>query len=194
MLGVRNVYSFFGYRDLTHVQGLEAIFETWQNHDYLQRCHIVPKSLGGCNCAANLVLLCRKCHKASPDTRDPVHFVTWVRNRNKFIYREIKATMEAAEYVAEKEDHILFYSKEFDRYVDENVVFVGSSIALSSVIAAFIEFKETLSSDDCSRIFEEFHAEKHFPKQTRSLPLPVLTSFDISAESLYCSARNSSQI
>lgn len=66
------------------------IFHVWENHNYLKKCHIVPRALGGCNCEANLILLCHRCHKASPDTRDPIHFVNWAKNKKKISFQEIK--------------------------------------------------------------------------------------------------------
>ena len=52
--------------DLINLDGFE-VFKVWESHNYLQRCHITPKALGGCNCEANLALLCHRCHRASPD-------------------------------------------------------------------------------------------------------------------------------
>ncbi|UCJ05810.1 hypothetical protein KTO58_19235 [Chitinophaga pendula] len=43
--------------DLSNLEGFE-IFKAWENQNYLQRCHIVPKVFGGCNCEANLIMLC----------------------------------------------------------------------------------------------------------------------------------------
>src|SRR5262245_26597388 len=34
----------------------------------LQRCHIVPRSLGGSDKAHNLFLMCRECHDTAPNT------------------------------------------------------------------------------------------------------------------------------
>ncbi|QXU43813.1 hypothetical protein [Pedobacter sp. D749] len=64
----------------------DANIKAWNNHNYLQKCHIVPKAL---MVAANLVLLCRRCHKASPNTRDLVNFRNWIENRKKVVFEEI---------------------------------------------------------------------------------------------------------
>lgn len=37
----------------------------------LERCHIVPDSLGGADTASNLVLLCKRCHLDNPNTAGP---------------------------------------------------------------------------------------------------------------------------
>jgi hypothetical protein len=45
----------------------------------LQRCHIVPKSLGGPNHPSNLVLLCGRCHREAPNVADPRFMWIWMR-------------------------------------------------------------------------------------------------------------------
>tara|TARA_B100000424_G_scaffold271691_1_gene275869 strand:- start:3970 stop:4734 length:765 start_codon:yes stop_codon:yes gene_type:complete len=41
----------------------------------IERCHIIPKMIGGPDEAHNLILMCRRCHKASPTT--PRKEVLW---------------------------------------------------------------------------------------------------------------------
>jgi ribosomal protein L37E len=45
----------------------------------LERCHIIPDSLGGSDSPHNLVLLCRRCHRESPDVNDPSFIWRWLR-------------------------------------------------------------------------------------------------------------------
>lgn len=47
----------------------------------LNRCHIIPKALGGSNEANNIFLLCEDCHIESPDTIIPEVFFAWVVNK-----------------------------------------------------------------------------------------------------------------
>lgn len=47
----------------------------------LNRCHIVPRSLGGEDVPSNLFLMCETCHLESPDTSNPYNFMRWVYNR-----------------------------------------------------------------------------------------------------------------
>lgn len=49
----------------------------------LERCHIVPKSLGGSDDVSNAFLLCPKCHEESPDTANPSSFIRWVYRKRK---------------------------------------------------------------------------------------------------------------
>lgn len=43
----------------------------------LQRCHIVPRSLGGADTASNLVLLCGQCHAEAPNVADSEFMWAW---------------------------------------------------------------------------------------------------------------------
>ena len=45
----------------------------------LQRCHIIPNSLGGKDEASNLVLLCKRCHADGPNVEDPEIMWDWIR-------------------------------------------------------------------------------------------------------------------
>jgi hypothetical protein len=45
----------------------------------LQRCHIIPDSLGGRYEPSNLVLLCHRCHLENPNVTDPEIMWDWIR-------------------------------------------------------------------------------------------------------------------
>jgi len=55
---------------------------TWNKagQNGLERCHIIPHSLGGSNKVDNLVLLCKKCHELSPDIGDSQFLFDWMKN------------------------------------------------------------------------------------------------------------------
>jgi 5-methylcytosine-specific restriction endonuclease McrA len=57
---------------------LERIVQCWERIP-LQKCHIVPKSLGGADTADNLFLMCRECHDRAPNTPFPEIFFEWAR-------------------------------------------------------------------------------------------------------------------
>jgi hypothetical protein len=52
----------------------------------LERCHIIPRALGGLNSAGNLVLLCSRCHKQAPNVSDPSSMWLWLRSRAVSLY------------------------------------------------------------------------------------------------------------
>ena len=45
---------------------------------HIERCHIVPKALGGTFEPSNIVLLCKDCHKNSPDCIYPKYMLKWI--------------------------------------------------------------------------------------------------------------------
>lgn len=45
----------------------------------LERCHIIPGSLGGKDIPSNLVLLCHRCHLDNPNVIDPEVMWDWLR-------------------------------------------------------------------------------------------------------------------
>lgn len=45
----------------------------------LQRCHIVPYSLGGKDEPSNIVLLCKRCHADGPNVDDPEIMWDWIK-------------------------------------------------------------------------------------------------------------------
>ena len=45
----------------------------------LDRCHIIPASLGGLDDPSNLVLLCRRCHVEAPNIKDKNFFWDWLK-------------------------------------------------------------------------------------------------------------------
>lgn len=58
----------------------------WNDPDVkskLERCHIVPRALGGSDEPSNLFLLCPECHTLSPDTTNPTNFYRWVATRRE---------------------------------------------------------------------------------------------------------------
>jgi HNH endonuclease len=61
----------------------KAYEEFWQKAP-LQRCHIVPKSLGGINKPENLLLMCKECHDLAPNTAFPQIMFKWMANQNTF--------------------------------------------------------------------------------------------------------------
>jgi hypothetical protein len=52
----------------------------------LEKCHIVPASLGGPDTADNLVLLCGRCHREAPNHQDPRYMWRWLRATNVPLY------------------------------------------------------------------------------------------------------------
>jgi hypothetical protein len=46
----------------------------------LERCHIIPHSLGGLDVASNYVLLCKDCHKEAPNISNKNDIWDWIKS------------------------------------------------------------------------------------------------------------------
>lgn len=64
----------------------------------LQRCHIVPDSLGGKDEPGNIVLLCERCHKEGPNVSDPQIMWDWIRAYSVPFYETFWSIMGEKEY------------------------------------------------------------------------------------------------
>jgi hypothetical protein len=52
----------------------------------LERCHIVPRSLGGSDHPSNLVLLCQRCHREAPNIDDSEFMWIWIKGTKEPFY------------------------------------------------------------------------------------------------------------
>ena len=59
----------------------KKILNAWEKAP-LQRCHIVPVSLGGNQDESNLFLMCKQCHDLAPNTSFTEIFFQWAQNQN----------------------------------------------------------------------------------------------------------------
>lgn len=67
------------------------------NHSRLERCHLVPRMLGGADCPENLVLLCNECHRDAPDVGDASYMLGWMARREPRFNRIAPLIAEAIE-------------------------------------------------------------------------------------------------
>lgn len=69
----------------------------------LQRCHLIPDSLGGKDEASNIVLLCDKCHKEGLNVADPEIMWDWIKayaQPNQFMFCFIKFRVSTNLYIS----------------------------------------------------------------------------------------------
>jgi len=135
-----------GYDGFKDIDEQVDEYDNWNNQRFLERCHIVPKAFGGCDCEANLVLLCRKCHKASPDSRLAGSFVRWLKGRKSWFALFYKEFLDAMSELNVSPEDLIFdlgtYKEEFQQYLSENALPVNGNVARTTYIACLIEFKE----------------------------------------------------
>jgi hypothetical protein len=56
----------------------------------LERAHIIPAGLGGASHPGNFLLLCRPCHKDSPDWDEPLEMANWISHRDERPSKEVE--------------------------------------------------------------------------------------------------------
>ena len=78
----------------------------------LERCHIVPVSLGGKDEPSNLVLLCNRCHLDNPNITDPEIMWDWIRAYGVAMYDTFWDRLGLKEYE-------FIYKKDFYTEMEE---------------------------------------------------------------------------
>lgn len=64
----------------------------------LQRCHIIPDSLGGKDEPSNIVLLCERCHAEGPNVSDPDIMWDWIKAYKVTFYNTFWSIQGFKEY------------------------------------------------------------------------------------------------
>jgi len=102
----------------------------------LQRCHIVPHSLGGTDQPSNLVLLCGRCHLENPNTSDPKYFWMWLDAHRSLSLHGMYNTYWFNRGIEE-------YRKVFGRepFLELN----GASVSPDQIIKAFSDLSNKVS-------------------------------------------------
>lgn len=94
----------YGIEDIL-LNNKSTLINIWNNdivRGYLHKCHIFAKQFGGKESPNNLFLLCKECHKESPDTVNPKNFFCWVwnkRNNGGYIGEFAKGIEDTAKYM-----------------------------------------------------------------------------------------------
>lgn len=91
----------------------------------LERCHIIPNSLGGEDSPHNLVLLCKQCHEECPNVTDPEIMWDWLKAYKVPIYRTFGSILGKREYQ-------FIYGKDFEQELTD--MLSRSNLTLSDEI------------------------------------------------------------
>ena len=97
--------------------------------DERERCHIVPKSLGGSYECSNLFLMCSECHRRAPNTTEPKVFFEWVvkENARSIQYRkDLSRGMGDIATALFEPKKLDLKSKEFDARLKEMTQFASA--------------------------------------------------------------------
>lgn len=90
----------------------------------LQKCHIVPKTLGGSCDISNIVPLCGRCHDEAPDVIDPKEMWRWLgetsgtfNDVSYYLWRVISEKIRVEEFTPIS-NHMGLFMKVFDENSD----------------------------------------------------------------------------
>lgn len=134
----------------------EKLWDHPKARSKLNRCHIVPKSLGGPDSPENLFLMCEACHEAAPDTKNREGFLRWVYRKRQVSYGGVNTDDFLREWQAEVESRgyawLDFLKKLHDVCGDnvgwtvQNAIkaagFHGTKIATASVVVGMVDEME----------------------------------------------------
>lgn len=95
----------------------------------LERCHIIPDSLGGKDEASNLVLLCKRCHIEAPNVEDKYFMWDWIRAYGTPMYDtfwKIRAQKEyefiyKKSFIQELKDRDILSDSDFRRFWNTDI-------------------------------------------------------------------------
>lgn len=150
---------------------LKDQFFIWDYHSYLERCHVIPKALGGCSCHGNLVLLCKDCHKDNPDTDNTELFLTWMKNRKPFGLKRAEQIIKAfdefnLEHTLLNASTIILNDK-FEKFVASKSVKVRSKYTDSTLASCLVEYKKLYTDIEIINQFDDNNFKDYLKKRTK---------------------------
>ena len=149
-----SVFNAVRYNNKTDAEKEEIFIKRIWNDDHvkhkLQRCHIYPSALGGSNMPDNLFLMCKTCHRDSPDTKYTKQFFRFVYNRHLEGNIYVRAYREARLICGDKVDNFIgtFNSLEdMWKLMFDDINTHGFEYSQSSISSWLIEKSEEIRND-----------------------------------------------
>lgn len=143
--------------------GMNKIYEAWERTP-LQRCHIIPRSLGGNTDPSNLFLMCTECHDLAPNTTSRDIFLRWARSQSYIarLNKKLEQELESFDLTIETVFDLLETVKgeEFDLWMHENTGLhfpqsgygkTFSRMTLSTFLGALLAYAEQQGLLDTER-------------------------------------------
>lgn len=133
---------------------------------HLNRCHIIPFALGGSDDPSNLFLMCKNCHKDSPDITIPKYFFKYIYEKRKntifgFDRKQIENLCEYFKILCETYNKDINYfckmKHEFKEEIINKVCSHGGTISYYSLVSAFCD---ALPDKKCVQI--KYHENDKF--------------------------------
>ena len=104
---------------------LTECWACWRKVPYLERCHIIPRALGGNTGLSNTLLLCSICNDQNPETIYKDDYMLWFNSRVK---REKDYFVNIDHSVSVDQEYIDIYEKAFENVIltyyfgNENII------------------------------------------------------------------------
>ncbi len=143
------------------------IRSAWNDCTELDRCHIVPQSLGGTDEPENIFLMCKRCHDSAPDTTSKELFLCWVSVQEEswaqeFVEKWNQIKKACRDFGLDEDDEDLLdeltklvRSREFMAWARKNVGIhfgpYGGTIKPSTMVAALLEYRNQLNRQNITR-------------------------------------------
>lgn len=105
----------------------------------LERCHIVPDSLGGKDEPSNLVLLCKRCHADGPNVADPEIMWDWIKSYKVAFYDTFWSIQGAAEY-------FFIYGKRVSQEVKDIIASAEGKYSQEEIEKIYSEVRMTMNN------------------------------------------------
>lgn len=119
----------------------------------LQRCHIVPKQLGGTLAPDNVMPLCADCHAEAPDTDDPADFLSWVKDtRNRGCYETywpIRCWREAGLPPSASQEHVSAVLAKWTEMLPDSAGTHTTHVATSTKVALLKRAYHAIPTQAC---------------------------------------------
>lgn len=142
-----DIYSNPAY-SLDVKYNVRAIWDYKEVRNKLQRCHIQPRALTQNNQPDNIFLLCKRCHRDSPDYINPQFFFKYIYNKRKIcsfgidINYLIKQVLQLC--IDFNKNVASFHVERFKSNMQKFANTHGAELVESTIIAAMVD------SMDCS--------------------------------------------
>lgn len=89
----------------------------------LQKCHIIPYSLGGKDEPSNLVLLCNECHEEAPNVESSTFMWDWIKSFHNPFYDTFWQNRAFQEYER------IYHKSFFEELIERNIITDHATLA-----------------------------------------------------------------
>ena len=151
---IKDIYKYKDYDKLLK-EDYKKIWDYGKVKSKLNRCHIIPKALGGSDEPNNLFLMCEECHRESPDYSNPIFFFEFVYNKRK----SMKYESHSLKFILRVYDLAIKLNKDIstlniDALNKSKMNTHGGKVSESTIIAAIVDSIDNIGIELESKQYE----------------------------------------